>query len=55
MRGNISDREIRMLRLSVNNRRGVQDEDTERFEVHVKKYALPYLNLDRSMVFLKKA
>jgi 16S rRNA (guanine527-N7)-methyltransferase len=54
MKGAISDREIRMLDTSVNNDGG-QGTDLKRFELHVKRYALPYLNLNRSMVCLKRA
>ncbi|MEJ2657189.1 MAG: 16S rRNA (guanine(527)-N(7))-methyltransferase RsmG [Desulfobacterales bacterium] len=55
MSGNISDHDIHMLRSTVNKRRcGANNENTERFELQVKRYALPYLNSDRSLVYLKK-
>lgn len=55
MTGNLTDNDIRLLRSSINKRHAVlMDEDTEEFEISVKRYSLPYLNLDRSMVSLKK-
>jgi 16S rRNA (guanine527-N7)-methyltransferase len=55
MTGNLTDDDIRLLRSSINKRHAVlMDEDTEAFEISVKRYSLPYLNLDRSMVNLKK-
>jgi 16S rRNA (guanine527-N7)-methyltransferase len=54
MKGAISDHDVRMLRSSVNKGSDVQREDSERFELHVKKYALPHLKSDRSIVFLRK-
>jgi hypothetical protein len=32
----------------------MMDEDTEAFELSVKRYSLPFLKLDRSIVSLKK-
>jgi 16S rRNA (guanine527-N7)-methyltransferase len=55
MKGDISDREIRMLRSSLNKGPGIQGAASENFELHVKRYELPYLNLNRSMVYLKRA
>ena len=55
MKGAISDDDIRMLGSSVNSGSGGQGSASERFELHVKRYALPYLNIDRSMVYLKRA
>ena len=55
MRGNVSGDEIQSLRSSINKRHAVlMDEDTEAFEISVKRYSLPYLKSDRSMVSLKK-
>lgn len=55
MRGNVSDNEIELLRSSINKRHAVMmDEDTEAFELSVKRYSLPFLKLDRSIVSLKK-
>jgi 16S rRNA (guanine527-N7)-methyltransferase len=54
MKGAVSDDDIRMLGSSVNGGSGGQGSASERFELHVKRYALPYLNLDRSMVCLRK-
>jgi 16S rRNA (guanine527-N7)-methyltransferase len=55
MRGDISDQDIQMLALSVNKGTDVWREDSERFELHVKRYSLPYLNLNRSTVCLTRA
>ncbi|MBW2407139.1 MAG: class I SAM-dependent methyltransferase, partial [Deltaproteobacteria bacterium] len=55
MRGNVSDNKIELLRSSINKRHAVMmDEDTEAFELSVKRYSLPFLKLDRSIVSLKK-
>lgn len=55
MRGNVSGDEIHLLRSSINKRHAIlMDEDTEAFEISVKRYSLPYLKSDRSMVSLKK-
>ena len=54
MRGNVSDDDIQLLRSSVNKRHAIlMDKDTEAFEISVKRYSLPYLKSDRSMVSLK--
>ena len=54
MRGNVSGDDIQLLRSSVNKRYAIlMDEDTEAFEISVKRYSLPYLKSDRSMVSLK--
>lgn len=54
MRGNVSDYDIKLLRSSVNKRHAIlMDGDTEAFEISVKRYSLPYLKSDRSMVSLK--
>jgi len=55
MKGPLSDHEIRTLGSSVNKGSGAQGAASDKFEVHVKRYALPYLNLNRSMVCLKEA
>jgi 16S rRNA (guanine527-N7)-methyltransferase len=55
MKGPVSDHDIRMLASSVNKGSGVQGAASDRFEVEVKRYSLPYLNLNRSMVCLKRA
>ncbi|MBU0767671.1 MAG: class I SAM-dependent methyltransferase, partial [Proteobacteria bacterium] len=55
MRGNVSGDDIQLLRSSINKRHAIlMDEDTEAFEISVKRYSLPYLKSDRSMVSLKK-
>jgi 16S rRNA (guanine527-N7)-methyltransferase len=55
MGGNVSADDIQLLRSSVNKRHPVlMDGDTEGFEISVKKYSLPYLKSNRSMVSLKK-
>ena len=54
MKGNVSGDDIQLLRSSVNKKHTILlDEDTEAFELSVKRYSLPYLNSDRSMVSLK--
>ena len=56
MRGNVSGDEIQLLRSSINKRHAIlMDEDTEAFEISVKRYSLPYLKSERSMVSLKYA
>jgi len=54
MRGNVSGDEIQLLRSSINKRHDIlMEEDAEAFEISVKKYSLPFLKSDRSMVSLK--
>ena len=54
MRGNVSGDDIQLLRSSLNKRHAIlMDEDTETFKLSVKRYSLPYLKSDRSMVSLK--
>jgi len=54
MRGNVSDNDIQLLRTSVNKRHALlMDRDTEAFEISVKRYSLPYLKSERSIVSLK--
>ncbi|MDH4206865.1 MAG: 16S rRNA (guanine(527)-N(7))-methyltransferase RsmG, partial [Desulfobacteraceae bacterium] len=49
MRGNVSGNEIQLLRSSINKRHAIlMDEDTEAFEISVKRYSLPYLKSERS-------
>ena len=56
MRGNVSGDDFQLLRSSVNKRQAILlDGDTEAFEISVKRYSLPYLKSDRSMVSLKYA
>jgi len=56
MRGNVSGDDIELLRSSVNKRHTILlDEDTEAFELSVKRYSLPYLKSDRSIVSIKYA
>ena len=54
MKGAVSDHDFRMMRSSLNNESGIRGTGMERFELHVKRYALPYLNLNRSMICLRK-
>ena len=54
MKGNISDNDIRKLRSSLNKGPDLTDENSELFELQVKRYALPHLNSNRAMVFLRK-
>ena len=54
MSGNVSGDDIQLLRSSINKKHAIlMDEDTEAFEISVKRYSLPYLKLDRSIVSLK--
>lgn len=56
MRGNVSCDDFQLLRSSVHKRQAILlDGDTEAFEISVKRYSLPYLKSDRSMVTLKYA
>ena len=53
MRGHVSGNDIQSLRSSVNKRHAMLlDQDTEAFELSVKRYSLPYLKSDRSMISL---
>ncbi len=55
MKGNVSGDDIQLLRSSVNQRHAIlMGKDTEAFEISLKRYSLPYLKSDRSMVSLKK-
>ncbi len=56
MKGNVSGDDIQLLRSSVNKKHTILlDEDTEAFELSVKRYSLPYLESDRSIVSIKYA
>jgi len=56
MKGNVSVDDIQLLRSSLNKKHAeFTDEDIEAFEIGVKRYSLPYLKSDRSMVSLKYA
>lgn len=51
MRGNVSGDEIQLLRSSINKRHAtLMGEDIAAFEIKVKRYSLPFLKSDRSMV-----
>ncbi len=54
MKGTVSDHDVRELGLSMNKGPGANGAVPERFEVQVKRYVLPYLNLNRSTVYMKK-
>ena len=54
MKGNIPDDDIRKLHSSMNKGFDAWNEKSEAFKVDIKRYALPYLNLNRSMVFVRK-
>ena len=55
MRGNVSDDDIEQLRSSVNQRHAIlMNEDTEEFEIRLKRYEIPFLKSNRSMVSLTK-
>ena len=54
MKGNVSADDIQSLRSSVKKMHAVlMNGDTEAFEISVKKYSLPFIESDRSMVALK--
>ena len=54
MKGNVSADDIQSLRSSVKKMHAVLiNGDTEAFEISVKKYSLPFIESDRSMVTLK--
>jgi 16S rRNA (guanine527-N7)-methyltransferase len=55
MKGAVSDHEIRMLRSSLKKEQRTIGRVSESFELQVKRYTLPYLSLNRSMVYLKRA
>ncbi len=55
MKGAVSYHEFRMMESSFKNEPEVWGTAGERFELHVKRYALPYLNLNRSMICLRKS
>jgi len=56
MRASVSDDDIQLLRSSLNKKHAeLTEEDIEAFEIGVKRYSLPYLKSDRSMVSLKYA
>jgi hypothetical protein len=54
MKGAVSDHDFRMMRTSLNKAPGARGTELERYELSVKRYTLPYLNLNRSMICLKK-
>jgi hypothetical protein len=55
MRGSVSDDDIQLLHSSINKRHAISmGLSMEAFEISVKKYSLPYLKSDRSMVSLKR-
>ncbi len=54
MKGNVSADDIQSLRSSVKKMHAVlMNGDTEAFEISVRKYSLPFIESDRSMVTLK--
>ncbi len=53
MKGKVSDDEIQLLRSSINKKLRIPDEDTQAYSLSLKRYTLPYLKLDRSIVSLK--
>ncbi len=55
MKGAVSDHDFRMMRSSLDNVPEARGTGGGRFEVQVKRYTLPYLNLDRSMICVRKA
>jgi 16S rRNA (guanine527-N7)-methyltransferase len=55
MKGAVSDHDFRMMRSFLHTEAGAGGTEVERFELHLKRYTLPYLNLDRSMICIRKA
>ena len=54
MRGNVSNHDIQLLRSSFNKKHDMlMDKDIDEFEINVKRYSLPYLESNRSVVSLK--
>jgi 16S rRNA (guanine527-N7)-methyltransferase len=53
MRGNVSNHDIQLLRSSINKKHDMlMDKDIDKFEINVKRYSLPYLESNRSIVSL---
>jgi len=53
MRGNVSNHDIQLLRSSINKKHDLlMDKDIDEFEINVKRYSLPYLESNRSIVSL---
>jgi 16S rRNA (guanine527-N7)-methyltransferase len=53
MRGNVSNHDIQLLRSSFNKKHDMlMDKDIDEFEINVKRYSLPYLESNRSIVSL---
>jgi hypothetical protein len=53
MRGNVSNHDIQLLRSSINKKHDMlMDKDIDEFEINVKRYSLPYLESNRSIVSL---
>jgi 16S rRNA (guanine527-N7)-methyltransferase len=56
MRGNVSDNDIQLLRASVNKKHDSHmGDDTQTFEIRMRRYLLPYVKSKRSMVSLTYA
>ena len=55
MRGNVSNHDIQLLRSSFNKKHDMlMDKDIDEFEINVKRYSLPYLKSNRSIVSLTR-
>ena len=55
MKGSVSNYDIQLLRSSINKKHDMlMDKNTDEFEINVKRYSLPYLESNRSIVSLKK-
>ena len=55
MRGNVSNHDIQLLRSSFNKKHDMlMDKDIDEFEINVKRYSLPYLESNRSIVSLTR-
>jgi len=53
MKGKITDKEIESERLVLEKRRDMQENNISSFNMVLKKYRLPYLNSQRSLVIIK--
>ena len=54
MKGDVSNHDIQLLSSSINKKHDMlMDEDIGEFEINVKRYSLPYLESNRSIVSLK--
>lgn len=53
MKGKVSDGDIQLLRSAIRKKLGIPDKDNKSYSLSLKRYTLPYLKSDRSIVSLK--